>query len=345
MTRNLQRPPTGRPYRELADRLTHLRTTARLTQRELAASIGVSRGAVQRAEAGTTAPSTTFLDRYITSCRGTPADRAAVAVLRAAGRATERGRLPGLDAPAPAHIRTRADLSAALAAAYEKAGAPPLRDFARRSPAGGAPIPLAGASRIKRRDRLPSTAGQLETWLEVCGVPHHQRQHYRDAYATLTTARPRRIPARRPHAARGAGSSLASLVAIEDHPIVITGDHTRTLTLTGPAYALAQHLHPKLIEEILLTGLTRLTSREAHLNGGGYQPDLLLTTPAGHDTPIAIELKSSSSRPGTPPPPMPPAAAPAGTGPRPGNHPPHPAPATRQDPRPRTGPRGMARAA
>jgi transcriptional regulator with XRE-family HTH domain len=112
-----------RPYAELAARLRGLRVAAHLTQQRLGETSGLSRSAVQRCESGSTAPSPEVLRAYIDACRGTDADQRSAQTLRARGRAVHRGRLPLLCAPHPAAIRTRPDLHAALAAAYENAGA------------------------------------------------------------------------------------------------------------------------------------------------------------------------------------------------------------------------------
>jgi len=189
-----------RPYAELAARLRGLRVAAHLTQQRLGQTPGLSRSAVQRCESGSTAPSPEVLRAYIDACRGTDADRRIAQTLRARGRAVHRGRLPLLRAPHPTAIRTRPDLHAALAAAYENAGAPRLRDFALRVPKGGAPISLATACRIVHRQALPSSVRQLETWLSVCGVPAGHRQHYRGAFSAVTAHRPVRcVPSRVDH--------------------------------------------------------------------------------------------------------------------------------------------------
>lgn len=212
------RPTTASaPYADLAAFLRRLRTAARLTQQQLGAAPGLSRSAVQRAESGTSTTSPEMLRAYVTACRGSAADHAAVQAQRARGRAALRGVLRTLKAPHPAAARGRADFQAILAAAYESAGAPPLRAFAEHVPPGGAPIPLGSASRIAHRQSLPKNARQLETWLAVCRVPKAHLQHYRSAYAALhrdTAARPiRRSPA--PDTLR---SYVASIDAWTDDP-------------------------------------------------------------------------------------------------------------------------------
>lgn len=110
------------PYAGLAAHLTAMRTTARLTQRGLAQAAAVSRGTVQNAESGTSAPSPAVLDAFLSACRASDQDRRKAHHLRSHGRATARGR--HYRAPAPALINSRGGLADVLADAYEKAGAP-----------------------------------------------------------------------------------------------------------------------------------------------------------------------------------------------------------------------------
>lgn len=125
--------------------------------------------------------------------RGLPAGRAHV--LRMQGRTEQRGRLPGLKAPAAGLVHTEQDLGAALATEYERAGAPPLSRFV--SPAEGhKPIPRTTTWRIIRRQGLPADAEQLQTFLDVCRVGRTAQRHYREAYRRLAALRRRRAPRR-----------------------------------------------------------------------------------------------------------------------------------------------------
>jgi transcriptional regulator with XRE-family HTH domain len=63
------------PFAYLAEHLVALRTAARMSQCGLAAAAAVSRGTVQRAESGATAPSPAVLDALVRACGG---DRAAL---------------------------------------------------------------------------------------------------------------------------------------------------------------------------------------------------------------------------------------------------------------------------
>ncbi|MCX4993729.1 helix-turn-helix domain-containing protein [Streptomyces sp. NBC_00568] len=57
------------PYAPLAAHLARLRRDARLSQRALASAAAVSRGTIQNAEAGTSAPSPSVLDAILDACR------------------------------------------------------------------------------------------------------------------------------------------------------------------------------------------------------------------------------------------------------------------------------------
>ncbi|MFD7015343.1 helix-turn-helix domain-containing protein [Streptomyces sp. NPDC059928] len=174
----------ARPFAHLAAHLIALRRAARLPQRVLAQAASISRGAVQRAESGTAAPSPAVLDAYLRACSASPREHNLAHLLRAQGRTTQRGRLRHLDAPDPALIHTADDLSAALAAAYERAGAPPLSD-PRLTP-GRTPLPRTTAWRIVKRRKLPPTTEHLVTFLTACGIsPVHQRP-YLAAYQRIT---------------------------------------------------------------------------------------------------------------------------------------------------------------
>lgn len=186
--------PVLRPYADLAEHMVRLRLTAGLTQEQLGRRPGLSRSTVQRAESGTGAPSREVLRTAIGFCNGTEEDQRIAVELRARGRTMQRGGASVRGAPHRLAMRDRPDLQAVLAADFEKSGAT-LRDFARPVP-GGAPIPLGTAWRISRRVALPATAGQLETWMEVCRIHPRDRQIYRDTYARVTTGRAaRRVPA------------------------------------------------------------------------------------------------------------------------------------------------------
>jgi len=134
----------------------------------------------------------------------TRAPRAVTDALRLWRRAriAERGRLRALNAPAPAYVRNAADLLAALAAAYEKAGAPPLRTLQRRAgyAADNVPnLPLTNASRIINRERLPTDQRQYEAYLTGCGIPAHALTPWRQAWNRVQSTAPTTPPAPEEH--------------------------------------------------------------------------------------------------------------------------------------------------
>ncbi|MFB8247295.1 helix-turn-helix domain-containing protein [Streptomyces sp. NPDC055952] len=196
MTRSPAGAAPQRHYARLAEHLTALRGAARLTQRALADAANVSRGAVQRAESGTAPPTAAVLGAYLRACGASPADQDKARRLHALGRTAQRGNKPRtLKAPAPAFARDARDLGLVLVAVYERAGAPPLRDFDRP---GRARVPLATASRIVNRQALPSSREQLITFLTVCGIPPAAQRPYLDAYHHVTAQRSTRpAPPRR----------------------------------------------------------------------------------------------------------------------------------------------------
>jgi transcriptional regulator with XRE-family HTH domain len=100
MTRSSAAGP-GRHFARLAEHLIALRGAARLTQRALADAANISRGAVQRAESGTAPPTPAVLDAYLRACGAGPAGKDKARRLHALGRTAQRGKLPGLKAPAP----------------------------------------------------------------------------------------------------------------------------------------------------------------------------------------------------------------------------------------------------
>ncbi|MFM9812915.1 helix-turn-helix domain-containing protein [Streptomyces scabiei] len=186
MTRSPADAAPARHYARLAQHLTALRGAARLTQRALADAANVSRSAVQRAESGTAPPTTAVLDAYLHACGAGPSDQDKARHLHALGRTAQRGKLPGLKAPAAHLVHDARDFSLVLAAAYERAGAPPLRDLDRP---GRARVPLATASRIVNRKALPASREQLITFLTVCGIPPAAQGPYLDSYSYVTSRR------------------------------------------------------------------------------------------------------------------------------------------------------------
>ncbi|MFE0356445.1 helix-turn-helix domain-containing protein [Streptomyces nigra] len=306
MTRSRTSAEPGRPFAALAAHLISLRRTARLTQRALAERASISRGAVQRAESGVAAPCPTVLDAYLRACAAGPAEQARARLLRNRGRAAQRDRLSQLSAPSPILIRTADDLGAALAAAYERAGAPPLRDLNRP---GRAPVPPTTAWRIVNRKGLPATVRQMLTFLTACGISPAEQRLYIDAYHRVTADRGTRpVP---PPAQR---RQLAQRMIRRSHPVPLSHGGADTdfrfdltalaacLPVVGQAIAAdrarfdltALAAGIRMVGEAIATA-SRSASREAHRNGT-TAPDWITATnlishgidPAGLDAVDAV---------------------------------------------------------
>ncbi|MFJ2109843.1 hypothetical protein ACIOHH_35365 [Streptomyces microflavus] len=100
-------------------------------------------------------------------------------------RMEERGVLH-LKKPRPEYIADQADLSQALSALYEHAGAPPLREV-QANAGGSVHLPLSTLARIVSRETLPADERQLLAFLTGCGL-HDQAQQrkWSRAWAKVT---------------------------------------------------------------------------------------------------------------------------------------------------------------
>ncbi|WP_051694868.1 MULTISPECIES: helix-turn-helix domain-containing protein [Streptomyces] len=249
-----------RPFAHLAEHLTALRRAARLPQRTLAQAANISRGTVQRAESGAAAPTPAVLDAYVRACSGTQDDHDRARLLRIRGRTVQRDRLRHLDAPAPSLIHTEDDLGVALAAAYERAGAPPLSD-ARLTP-GRRPLPRTTAWRIVKRKELPSTPEQLVTFLTACGIEPAKQRPYVEAFHRITNSRSSRPvppPPRRHN--RYARQGVPLHADGTDGPPDYVGR-------ISPAFqVMLSALSPDEITAVLNAGISHLLEERARLNG------------------------------------------------------------------------------
>lgn len=170
------------PYARLAAHLSALRKQARLSQRALALTAAVSRGTIQNAESGASAPSPAVLDALLDACQASLHARHDAHQLRNQGRTTARDRHIG--APSARYIYGRGALAAVLANAYEEAGAPSPSSLTRPA-AGLTPIPRTTLYNIINRRRLPATEEQLATFLAVCRVKPSDRVHIHSAWRSL----------------------------------------------------------------------------------------------------------------------------------------------------------------
>ncbi|MGY3206346.1 helix-turn-helix domain-containing protein [Streptomyces sp. TE5632] len=288
------------PFAGLAEHLTVLRRAARLSQRELAAAAAVSRGTVQRAESGFTAPSTAVLDALVRACGGDRAAQGRAHVLRMQGRTEQRGRLPGLKAPASGLVHTSQDLGAALAAEYERAGAPPLSHFF--SPAEGhKPIPRTTAWRIIRRQGLPADAEQLQTFLDVCRVGRSSQRHYREAYGRVLAARrsapPRHTVRRTPVAVPVRGTDKIPQY-YRDLLDIMPEENIETVFAFGIAHFVAGQAHrngtapPRSLEQVMQIAVDLFV--EANRLPAARERDVRLFGPDR----LLVEAKESVKDPG-----------------------------------------------
>ncbi|MEU3342786.1 helix-turn-helix transcriptional regulator [Streptomyces sp. NPDC006668] len=270
MTRSPAHTAAERPFAHLAEHLIALRRAARLPQRALAQAASISRGTVQRAESGTAAPTPAVLDAYIRACGGHQDDLTRARRLRNRGRTAQRDRLRHLHAPAPALVHTTDDFGAALAAAYEHAGAPPLTD-ARLTP-GRTPLPRTTAWRIVNRRKLPPTTEQLVTFLTACGITPAQQRPYLAAYHRIITdlaQRPAPPPRRQ------------ITTHIHRTPLARGGTDTSDYTtkISQPFRTLLTTLSPEDIETVLTAGTAHLIEQRGRLNGTApAAPEWLATT-------------------------------------------------------------------
>lgn len=193
MTERAGRPPT-RARIALGVFLTQLHMINGPSWAELSRLTGLSVSTLQRT--ARTSGSVPREENVITFVKGiTDAPRTVTDAKQRWRRARieERGRLRPLNAPPPDGVRNDADLRAALAAAYEKDGAPPLRTLQRRAGTAGGEafiLPLATACRIVNRGRLPNDQRQYEAFLTGCGIPEHALGPWREAWHRVRIAQP-----------------------------------------------------------------------------------------------------------------------------------------------------------
>lgn len=200
--RPVKTAPSGPHHAALARRLHELRQEAGLTFAELAertAALGepalaVSAATLKRAAGCRTLPKQITVVAYARGCGAIARQEQEVLRLWARARAKTRGILRQLHAPAVHNIRTRREFTAALAAVYESAGAPPLRTVQQR--AGTVPQPVAAASEnevfllplgtlwriANRKTKLPAWK-HCEAFLRGCGISGaHTLQDWKRAW-------------------------------------------------------------------------------------------------------------------------------------------------------------------
>ncbi|MFK0026029.1 helix-turn-helix domain-containing protein [Streptomyces sp. NPDC090798] len=181
-------PLTGPPHRkQLARYLRDLRAASGATYDEMAAVIGVSPATLKRAASGAVLPKWLTVMQFCIACFSAAAPHARpvpkvpeLERLWRRARMEERGTLH-LKSPRPEYIADQADLSHALYALYERAGAPPLRQLQHQ---GGEPLhlPLSTLARIVNRQTLPADEKQYVAFLAGCGVPSEERPKWLAAW-------------------------------------------------------------------------------------------------------------------------------------------------------------------
>ncbi|MHA4818218.1 helix-turn-helix transcriptional regulator [Streptomyces aculeolatus] len=206
--RAVQIRPTRYRAALLSTYLDELRCTAGLTFADLAGRTGalggpysaVSSATLKRAATCRPVPKETTVVAFARGCGASDKEEHTVLELWRQARVEERGRLHQLQAPAVDNIRTPADLTAALAAVYELAGAPPLRILQQR--AGTTPhpanstgwrevfrLPLATVFRIVNRQCRCPTWEQCEAFLLGCGTSGERALgQWRQAWQLATMA-------------------------------------------------------------------------------------------------------------------------------------------------------------
>ncbi|MFG1663817.1 XRE family transcriptional regulator [Streptomyces sp. Y7] len=176
----------GRRHTQLIGLLAALKVRSRLTYVQLAARTAgledadaVPATTLKRALDPRAVPKEQVVTAFVRACGGAVEEERDVLKVWRAARAEDRGILAALRAPSVSATRTRADFRAALVAAYEGAGAPPLRVLQDRAGTGAVDgavlLPLTTAWRITRREgQGPVNWTQCEAFLRGCGI-HHRR--------------------------------------------------------------------------------------------------------------------------------------------------------------------------
>ncbi|MFG2197090.1 hypothetical protein [Streptomyces sp. NPDC048639] len=301
-----------RPHRaKLAGFLTELRRGAELTYEEMADRLKLggrelSPSTLKRA-AGTrsSVPKEPTVSAFVIACVGSEIEQGAQQYDAAGGnvmrealglwrkaKIEERGKLEGLHAPSPANIRTDADMTAALAAAYELAGAPPLRTLQQRAGYTGAPaddpaaqeqtmlsgappiLPVSTAWRIVKRRGQPTNLQQVEAFLRGCGITSRAMPEWRRAWErTLASSPPPVAPRAAPSPNYGSQEGQADQVGANQSAL---------------ATLLAQ-LSPKDVDEVLRGGLALLINSKGLRNGTAVPNSVGSLT---RDTHVAVKASS-----------------------------------------------------
>lgn len=240
---------TARHHAHLTALLRALKDRCRLTFSELAdraaqgESAAVSASTLKRAAGGHTLPQEDVVTAYVRACGATAEEELEALKRWRAARAEQRGILADLHAPAVRSIRTPADLDAALAAAYERAGAPPLRVLQERATTDEADgtmlLPLTTLWRITRREARPATWEQCAAFLRGCGIHPRRMGPWQEAWQRIHTVRAEPPASAAQRAARGSLWNEASLSAQVRTPADGSGWQPWEQSAMDEAYRLA----------------------------------------------------------------------------------------------------------
>ncbi|WP_331752684.1 helix-turn-helix domain-containing protein (plasmid) [Streptomyces sp. NBC_00637] len=288
---------TGRRHRHLIALLAALKDGSGLSFAQLAARTAeledtgaVSASTLKRAVDPRTVPQEHVVAAFVRACGAAVEDERDVLKVWRGARAEERGILAALQAPSVSAIRTHADFRAALVAAYERAGAPPLRVLQDRAGTeeadGELLLPLTTAWRITRREGLgPANWTQCEAFLRGCGIHPRRMGPWQDAWArTRTLPRAelgptaaeerraarwtRRVYLSPPAVPAGDGAGIIPLHSAE-------GTHAHTDGRHGERQASGAQAAARVFDRlavadqhtVLAAGLTHLLGTQARRNG------------------------------------------------------------------------------
>ncbi|MFI9835252.1 helix-turn-helix domain-containing protein [Streptomyces sp. NPDC051913] len=272
--------------RALKDRcgLTFSELAERTAQDE---SEAVSASALKRAAGGRTLPREDVVTAYVRACDATAEEEAEALKRWRAARAEQRGILAELHAPAVRSIRTPADLDAALAAAYERAGAPPLRVLQERATTSEADgtllLPLTTLWRITRREARPTTWEQCAAFLRGCGTHRRRMGPWQEAWQRIHTLRAEQPAPAAQRAASGRWDK-ASLSALSAHVMPLAEqldlreayrsavDHFESVTVHPVSHVYAG-LDPAEQRTVLTAGLRHLVAARVGARRNGTAPD------------------------------------------------------------------------
>ncbi|MFF4442634.1 helix-turn-helix domain-containing protein [Streptomyces sp. NPDC001621] len=268
---------TSRRHTALVRFLAALKNRSGLAYAKLAARTAVlesittvSTSTLKRAvDPSAPVPQENVVAAFARACGATTEEERNALRLWRAARAEERGILATLRAPSLPNVRTPADLAAALAAAYERAGAPPRRLLQKRATTDDADgtllLPLTTVWRITRREAHAATWPQCQAFLRGCRVHPRRMRPWHEAWKRAQTVAPV-VPER--------AASAAADDRYDDHTALAPGLQVFAETALPRLQALVQGVSA----EALAPGLEVFAERmapvfrslrwEARRNGG-----------------------------------------------------------------------------